>query len=92
MCNRVGGGGDRRPQTDKHLPPSTFTFTGQFLRRDDILGLVSLKIFGTWIDAHFVQLTHGKKAKASSNLFLLQEQEKETGNRLGIGQESEEVQ
>jgi hypothetical protein len=25
-----GGGGDRGPQTDKHLPPSTFT--GKFLR------------------------------------------------------------
>ncbi len=28
------GRGDRGPQTDKHLPPSTFT--GQFLRKADI--------------------------------------------------------
>jgi hypothetical protein len=28
------GGGDRGPQTDKHLPPSAFT--GQFLRKADI--------------------------------------------------------
>jgi len=25
------GGGDRGPETDKHMPPSTFT--GQFLRK-----------------------------------------------------------
>jgi hypothetical protein len=31
---------DRGPQTDKHLPPSTFT--GQFLRKADIQGLLSL--------------------------------------------------
>jgi hypothetical protein len=30
----VTGGGDRGPQTDKHLPPSTFT--GKFLRKADI--------------------------------------------------------
>ncbi len=34
----------RRPQTNKHLPPSTCT--GQFLRKADIKGLVSLYIFG----------------------------------------------
>jgi hypothetical protein len=33
MCTR-GGGGDRGYQTDKYLPPSTFT--GQFLRKADI--------------------------------------------------------
>ncbi len=30
----------RGPQTDEHLPPSTFT--GQFLRKPDMYGLVSL--------------------------------------------------
>jgi hypothetical protein len=25
VCNGGGGGGDRGSQTDKHLPPSTFT-------------------------------------------------------------------
>ncbi len=34
------GGGDRESQTDKHLPPGTFT--GKFLRKADIEGLVSL--------------------------------------------------
>ena len=37
----------RGPQTDKHLLPSTFT--GQFLRKADILGLVSLQIFASWL-------------------------------------------
>jgi hypothetical protein len=41
-CNRGGGGGGSGPQTDKHRPPNTFT--GQFLRRADIYGLVSLQI------------------------------------------------
>ncbi len=40
VCNRVGG--DSRPHTDKHLPPSTFT--GQFLRKAPTLG------FGVYID------------------------------------------
>ncbi len=40
--------GDRGgPQTDKHLPPSTFT--DQFLRKADIKGLVSLNISGPWL-------------------------------------------
>jgi hypothetical protein len=34
VCNG-GGGGDRGPQTDKHLP-SPSTFTSQFLRKADI--------------------------------------------------------
>ncbi len=34
----------RGPQTDKHLPPNPFT--GQFLREDDLRGLVSLQVFG----------------------------------------------
>ncbi len=40
----TGGGGDREPQTDKHLPTSTFT--GKVLRKANIQGLVSLQIFG----------------------------------------------
>jgi hypothetical protein len=35
-------GGDREPQTDKHLPPSTFT--GKFLKRSQHLG------FGVFLD------------------------------------------
>jgi hypothetical protein len=34
----------RGPQTEKHLPPGPFT--GQFFRKADILGLVSLQLFG----------------------------------------------
>jgi hypothetical protein len=39
-----GGGKDQGPQTDKHLPSRTFT--SKFLRKADLYGLVSLKIFG----------------------------------------------
>ncbi len=34
----------RGPQTVKHLPPGPFT--GEFLRKADIKGLVSLELFG----------------------------------------------
>jgi hypothetical protein len=34
VCSGRGKGEDRRPHTDKHLPPSTFI--GTFLRKDDI--------------------------------------------------------
>jgi hypothetical protein len=34
QCVTWGGGGDQGPQTEKHLPPSTFT--NQFLREADI--------------------------------------------------------
>jgi hypothetical protein len=41
-CFERGGAGHR---TDKHLPQNLFI--GQFLRKDDLLGLVSL--FGPWL-------------------------------------------
>ncbi len=47
-CN--GGGGGRGPQTHKHLPPSTFT--GLFLRKPDIYGLVSWQIFDPCLRPH----------------------------------------
>ncbi len=37
----------RGPQIDKNLPPNPFT--GQFLRKDDPEGLVSLYLFGPWV-------------------------------------------
>ncbi len=43
----TGGGRGLGPQTDIHRPPSTFT--GQFLRKADIQGLVSLQIFGPYV-------------------------------------------
>jgi len=36
----------RGPQSDKHLPSPC---TGQFLRKNDIQGLVSLKLFNPWL-------------------------------------------
>ncbi len=42
----IGGGGDRGPQTDKHLPPSIFT--GQFLRKADIFRVWCLYRYLGW--------------------------------------------
>jgi hypothetical protein len=68
QCVTGVGRGSGGPQTDKHL--SLSTFSGKFLRKSDIQGLVSLKIFGPWRGGGCVVVANLYMGMSSMYLYI----------------------